>query len=56
MFYKVCHAVYQTYCVPYHEFGKGGYNSDPGVDHWTTVKIILRYLKRTKEMFIGYGG
>ena len=33
-----------------------GYNSDPGVDHWTTVKIILRYLRRTKEMFIGYGG
>ena len=32
-----------------------GYNSDPGVDHWTTVKIILRYLKRTKEMFLGYG-
>ena len=22
-----------------------GYNSNPGVDHWTTVKIILRYLK-----------
>ena len=22
-----------------------GYNSDLGVDHWTTVKIILRYLK-----------
>ena len=33
-----------------------GYNSDPGVDHWTTIKIILRYLKRTKEMFLGYGG
>ena len=33
-----------------------GYNSDPGLDHWTAVKIILRYLKRTKEMFIGYGG
>ena len=33
-----------------------GYNSDPGVDHWTTVKIILRYLKRTKEMFLDYGG
>ena len=29
-----------------------GYNSDPGVDHWTAVKIILR----TKEMFLGYGG
>ena len=33
-----------------------GYNSDLGVDHWTTVKIILRYLKSTKEMFLGYGG
>ena len=22
-----------------------GYNSDLGVDHWTAVKIILRYLK-----------
>ena len=32
------------------------YHSDPGVDHWTIVKIILRYLKRTKEMFLGYGG
>ena len=27
-----------------------------GVDPWTVVKIILRYLKRTKEMFLGYGG
>ena len=33
-----------------------GYNSDPGVDHLTAVKIIVRYLKRTKEMFLGYGG
>ena len=41
--------------MPCHEFGKG-YNSDPGVDHWTAVKIILRYLKRTKEMFLSYGG
>ena len=23
-----------------------GYNSDPGVDHWTTVKIILRGLRK----------
>ena len=28
-----------------------GYNSDPGVDHLTAVKIILRYLNRTKDMF-----
>ena len=33
-----------------------GYNSDPGLDHWTAIKIILRYLKRTKEMFLDYGG
>ena len=26
------------------------------MDHWTTVKIILRYLKRTKEIFLGHGG
>src|SRR5215216_3239030 len=32
------------------------YNSDLGVDHWTAVKIILRYLKRTNEIFLGYGG
>ena len=23
-----------------------GYNSDPGIDHWTTIKIILSYLKK----------
>ena len=33
-----------------------GYNSDLGLDHWTAVKIIPKYLKRTKEMFLGYGG
>ena len=32
------------------------YNSDLGVDHWTTVKNILKYLKRTKDMFLVYGG
>src|SRR5215216_6047507 len=31
---KVCYVVYQTCCVPFHEFGKG-YNSDLRVDHWT---------------------
>ena len=32
------------------------YQSNPGVDHWTTVKNILKYLKRTKDMFPVYGG
>ena len=34
----------------------GRYQSNPGVDHWTTVKSILKYLKRTKDMFLVYGG
>ena len=34
----------------------GRYQSNPGVDHWTAVKNILKYLKRTKGMFLVYGG
>ena len=30
-----------------------GYNSDPGVNHWIVVKIILRELRK---YFLGYGG
>jgi hypothetical protein len=32
------------------------YQSDPGMEHWTVVKNILKYLKRTKDMFLCYGG
>src|SRR3954454_8205170 len=32
------------------------YQSDPGMEHWTAVKNILKYLKRTKDMFLTYGG
>src|SRR4051812_37492124 len=32
------------------------YQSDPGVDHWTAVKNILQYLRRTKDMVLSYGG
>ncbi|PKI75854.1 hypothetical protein CRG98_003769 [Punica granatum] len=31
------------------------YQSDPGERHWITVKNILKYLLRTKEMFLVYG-
>ena len=27
-----------------------------GADHWTSVKNILKYLKRTEDMFLIYGG
>ena len=29
-----------------------GYNSDPEVDHWTTFKIILRYLRGLRKSFV----
>ncbi|PKI68093.1 hypothetical protein CRG98_011689 [Punica granatum] len=32
------------------------YQSNPGLDHWTAVKNILKYLKRTKDMVLVYGG
>ena len=31
------------------------YQSNPGKEHWTAVKNILKYLKRTKDMFLVYG-
>ncbi len=32
------------------------YQSNPGEEHWTAVKNILKYLRRTKDMFLVYGG
>ena len=32
------------------------YQDDPGESHWTIVKNILKYLRRTKELFLVYGG
>src|SRR3954465_1034918 len=32
------------------------YQSDPGSEHWIAVKNILKYLRRTKDMFLVYGG
>ncbi|KAM1529835.1 hypothetical protein ACFX1Z_018995 [Malus domestica] len=32
------------------------YQSNPGSEHWTAVKTVLKYLKRTKDMFLVYEG
>ncbi|KAK8690320.1 hypothetical protein V6N13_089014 [Hibiscus sabdariffa] len=32
------------------------YQENPGEGHWTTVKNILKYLRRTKDVFLVYGG
>jgi hypothetical protein len=31
------------------------YQSNPSEGHWTAVKNILKYLKRTKDSFLVYG-
>ncbi|KAK8644594.1 hypothetical protein V6N13_123896 [Hibiscus sabdariffa] len=31
------------------------YQANPGEGHWTTVKNILKYLRRTKDIFLVYG-
>jgi hypothetical protein len=33
-----------------------GYQSNYGDAHWTIVKNILKYLRRTKETFLVFGG
>ncbi|KAK9032006.1 hypothetical protein V6N11_056291 [Hibiscus sabdariffa] len=32
------------------------YQANPGECHWTAVKNILKYLRRTKDVFLVYGG
>jgi hypothetical protein len=32
------------------------YQSNPGMIHWNAVKGILKYLRRTKDMVLVYGG
>ena len=44
-FYKVCYAMYQTYCIPCSGLARE-YNSDLIVDHWTAVKIILSGIRK----------
>ncbi|KAK8715432.1 hypothetical protein V6N13_042766 [Hibiscus sabdariffa] len=32
------------------------YQANPGEGHWLAVKNILKYLRRTKDVFLVYGG
>ncbi|KAM1185452.1 hypothetical protein ACFX2G_015060 [Malus domestica] len=32
------------------------YQSNPGSKHWAAIKTVLKYLRRTKDMFLIYGG
>ena len=31
------------------------YQSNPGEEYWTSMKCILKYLRRTKDMFLVFG-
>ena len=31
------------------------FQTDPGEDHWKAVKNILKYLRRTRDIFLIYG-
>ena len=32
------------------------FQANPGESHWEAVKCILKYLRRTKDLFLVYGG
>ena len=32
------------------------FQSNPGLEHWVAVKAILKYLRRTKNLVLTYGG
>ena len=32
------------------------FQANPGESHWEAVKCILKYLRRTKDLFMVYGG
>ena len=32
------------------------FQSNPGLEHWIAVKAIFKYLRRTKDLVLTYGG
>ncbi|KAI3798462.1 hypothetical protein L1987_33739 [Smallanthus sonchifolius] len=46
----------ETKCMASICFDDWFYHQSPGIAHWTAVKNILKYLSRTKDMFLIFGG
>nr|GFA06894.1 hypothetical protein [Tanacetum cinerariifolium] len=40
----------------YRDRSKRRFQQNPGEEHWTAVKNILKYLRNAKDMFLVYGG
>ncbi|XP_074377696.1 secreted RxLR effector protein 161-like [Apium graveolens] len=52
MYVMIC----TRHCVSYCLTKKSKYQSNPGEGHWTAVKNIHKYSKRTKDSFLVYEG
>ena len=52
MYAMICTRPYVSYALSI----CSKYQSNPGMIHWAAVKNILMYLKRTKDLFLVYGG
>ena len=52
MYAMLCTRPYVSYALSI----TSRYQSDPGESHWTAVNNILKYLRRSKDMFLVYGG
>ncbi|XP_061350404.1 secreted RxLR effector protein 161-like [Gastrolobium bilobum] len=52
MYAMLCTRPYVSYALSI----TSRYQADPGEDHWKAVKTILKYLRRTKDLFLVYGG
>ena len=47
----VCHVMYTT-CIAHAVSVTSRYQSNLGEEHWTSMKCILKYLRRTKDMLL----
>ena len=50
----MCAMLYTRPDVSYALSVTSRYQSDPGMGHWVAIKIILKYLRRTKDIFLIY--
>lgn len=50
MYTMICTRPYISYTISM----TNRYQANPGISHWTVIKNILNYLKRTTDIFLVY--